>query len=104
MPIPSIVDSAGDSAANAADSSQVSTMSWWREGFAVVAGLALICMPRVPVENTENDRSSFHSLRILRKFLFARTRPFFLRQSRAIPSSKTALLAVFFLQIKPTPH
>jgi hypothetical protein len=34
---------------------------------AARCGLALICVPRVPVENTENYRSSFHNLQILRK-------------------------------------
>jgi hypothetical protein len=65
-------------------------------GLAGYLGLALICVPRVPVENTENCRSSFHNLRILRKFLFVRTRPFFLRKSRAIPFSKTACERYFF--------
>jgi hypothetical protein len=62
-------------------------------------GLALICVPRVPVENTEDYRSSFHNLRILRKFLFARTQAVFLRKSRAIPFSATACERYFSREI-----
>jgi hypothetical protein len=66
-----IVDSAGDSAASAADSSQVSTMSSWDDGFAVVvAGFHGRCLGsgNGPLRGSDSRNDSplvFNSMRWL---------------------------------------